>query len=429
VSRHDNTRKAIQLCVLAGVNYFIFYGLGIFLARTLGMKGFGQYNVAVASLTMLASLATLGLEKFALRTFPTYIEQGRWDYARGFARFSMRTILVVSVAAAIAFAAGNWWSYVAFRTSPLMAIIMLIAIVSSMSLVMFLIEMLSASGNAVLVTIIYRLLLPASVFVLVGVAYLLPAALTPRRAVLCYVSAWVISLLALLRLSRRKLPADIWTAEDSYMSRKWIRGALPFFVQSLMMTQFASSGVIVLKLLRTSDFEISLYAASMQVASFAVLLATSTTRLYAPKLAILLDRQDWDSLMRLKRERNAWIDPIILVFLLTILLFGKRIVGLYGPGFERGYPALCILAIGISVSVKYAMAPYALQFIGKPRWVLGAICVAGILNLALLVTLGRLFGATGAAIAYSSSLSAMSISMYMMGFYWVRSKNNDRPIA
>lgn len=429
MSHRGNTRKALQLCLLAGANYFIFYGLGVFLARTLGIEGFGQYNVAVASLTMLASLATLGLEKFALRSFPAYMEQGDWGYARGFARFSMRTILMVSAIVAIAFAVGNWWTYVAFRTNPWIAITLLIAVVTSMSLVMFLIEMLSASGDAVRVTLIYRLLLPLSVIVFVGGAHRFSDGLTARMAVLCYCSAWVIGLLALLYLGQRALPAEIWKAGDKYMPRKWIWGAFPFFLQGLMMTQFASSGVIVLKLLHTSDFEISLYAASMQVATFAVLLATSTSRFYAPKLSIILDRQDWEGLMTLKRERHAWVNPMILVFLVMILLFGRKILGLYGPDFERGYSALCILAIGVSVSVKYAMAPYGLQFIGKPRWVLGAICAGGILNLLLLATLGRPFGAFGAAIAYSTSLSAMSVSMYLMGLFWVRSKNRDQPLT
>ena len=102
-----DSRKALQLCLLAGANYLLFYGLGVFLARTIGVTEFGRYSVAVATFTMLASLSTLGLEKFALRAFVGYIEKKRWDYASGFARFSLLTILGVSSAGALAFAAGN----------------------------------------------------------------------------------------------------------------------------------------------------------------------------------------------------------------------------------------------------------------------------------------------------------------------------------
>jgi O-antigen/teichoic acid export membrane protein len=129
--------------------------------------------------------------------------------------------------------------------------------------------------------------------------------------------------------------------------------------------------------------------------------------------------------MKTKRERFAWINPTILAYLALVLLFGRRILALYGPGFEEGYVALCILSAGVAVSVKYAMAPYGLQFIGKAGWVLGAICAAGALNLALLVILGGRYGATGAAVAYSTSLGVMSLSMYLMGASWVRSQEAE----
>jgi hypothetical protein len=57
----DNTRKALQLCLLALVNYLIFYGIGVWLARALGVSGIKAYSVAVAAVTPLASFTTLGL--------------------------------------------------------------------------------------------------------------------------------------------------------------------------------------------------------------------------------------------------------------------------------------------------------------------------------------------------------------------------------
>ena len=425
----SNSGKALKLCLLAAVNYLLFYGLGIYLARTLGTAGFGRYNVAVATLTMLASLATLGLEKFSLRVFPSYIEQGDWSSARGFARFASITILAVSSFGAVVWVAVNWGSYDVFRIYPVTAAALIVAFVASMALLMFLVEMLSAGGKAVLATLVYRLFLPLSVVALVGSVALLGDGLTVRRAVICYGASWVISLALILEFVRHALPADIWKAAPKIRieSRQWLRRSAPFLAQSFMMTQFASSGVIILQLLRPGDADIGIYAAAMQVSSLAVLMATATNRFYAPRASILLDRKDWDGIMRLRNERHAWVSPMVLVFLGVILLFGGRILELYGPDFARGYPALCILAVGVAVSVKYAGAPLALQFFGKARWVLGVICVAGFLNVALLVALGGPFGATGAAAAYSLSLGGMSLAMYLKALYWIRRQQGAIP--
>jgi O-antigen/teichoic acid export membrane protein len=422
MSAGGDSRKALQLCLLAGANYLLFYGLGVFLARTMGVTEFGRYSVAVATFTMLASLSTLGLEKFALSAFPGYVEQQRWDYARGFARFSLLIIFAVSAFGALAFAVGKWWAYVAFQTNPALNISLFVAFVSSMALFMFLVELLSAGGNAVRATLYYRLLLPLGVAVLVVAVHFLGGGLTARQAILCYGTSWMLCLAALLRIGRRILPAEIWKAGRKYEYGRWLRRATPFFLQSFMMTQFASSGVIVLELLHSGSFQVGLYAASLQVAGLAVLLATATNRFYAPVLSLLLERRDWEGLMRIKRARFAWINPTILAYLAVILLFGRKIMSLYGAGFEGGYIALCILSLGVAVSVKYAMAPYGLQFVGKAGWVLGVICAAGMFNLVLLAILGGRYGATGAALAYSASLGAMSAAMHLKGVSWVRSQ-------
>jgi hypothetical protein len=48
-------------------NYALLYVTSILLARTLSVPDFDDYNVAVSSVLVLTSLATLGLEKYALR--------------------------------------------------------------------------------------------------------------------------------------------------------------------------------------------------------------------------------------------------------------------------------------------------------------------------------------------------------------------------
>jgi O-antigen/teichoic acid export membrane protein len=419
------SRKALQLCLLAGANYLLFYGLGVFLARTIGVTEFGRYSVAVATFTMLASVSTLGLEKFALSAFPGYVQQARWDYARGFARFSLLIILAVSAFAALAFAVGKWWSYIAFRTDPVLNISLFVTFVSCMSLFMFLVELLSANGNAVRATVFYRLLLPLGVVILAGAVHLLGDGLTARKAVLCYGASWMLCLAALLRIGCRDFPREIWQAGRRYEYGRWLRRAAPFLLQSFMMTQFASSGVIVLEAVRAGSLQIALYAASLQVAGFAVLLATATNRFYAPVLSVLLEHRDWDGIRRIGKERSTWINPTILAFLAVVLVFGRKIMSVYGAGFEEGYGPLCILSLGVAVSVRYAMAPYGLQFVGKAGWVLGLICAGGALNLGLLAILGGHYGAMGAALAYSTSLGAMSAAMHRKGMSWMRSQEAE----
>ena len=148
----SDTRAALVLCLLAVVNYLLFYGLGIFLARTLGVEGFAKYSVAVAAVTMLASFATLGLEKLALRVIPTYVAQDNWGFASGFARFAVYTIVLVSWAAALVY-------FLFVRdtldgVNPWFVLVLMTMLVPCMAVFLFLIEILSASGDAVAATLV-----------------------------------------------------------------------------------------------------------------------------------------------------------------------------------------------------------------------------------------------------------------------------------
>jgi len=53
--------------VLALANYSLMYAANILLARSLTVDDFDDYSVALSIVTMLSTLATLGLEKYALR--------------------------------------------------------------------------------------------------------------------------------------------------------------------------------------------------------------------------------------------------------------------------------------------------------------------------------------------------------------------------
>jgi len=53
--------------VLALANYALMYAANILLARSLTVDDFDDYSVALSIVTMLSTLATLGLEKYVLR--------------------------------------------------------------------------------------------------------------------------------------------------------------------------------------------------------------------------------------------------------------------------------------------------------------------------------------------------------------------------
>jgi O-antigen/teichoic acid export membrane protein len=272
----------------------------------------------------------------------------------------------------------------------------------------------TANGEAIRATMVYRLLLPVSVVVSVGAAVLLIDELTAVQAIVCYGLGWIVSLVVIIRLTFKTTRHEVRSSGKMYAPRSWIGRSVPFLLRSVMMTQFASLPIIVLKLGSHDQQIVGTYAACMQTAGFIVLVATATNRFYSPKAAVLIDRKDYHGMKETIRERHAWLRPVILFYLLAMVLFGKPILGLYGEAFVAGYPALLLIAAGSAIGVAFSMAPFYLQFVGQNKLVLGITTAAGLLNIGLLFPLADRWGATGAAAAYAISLGAMSIAFRVL---------------
>lgn len=70
------------------------------------------------------------------------------------------------------------------------------------------------------------------------------------------------------------------------------------------------------------------------------LIAKSTDKMFLPRLSVMLERRDARGVSRERWKRLAWVGAVCLAFMLGALLFGREILGLFGPEFVDGYAAL-----------------------------------------------------------------------------------------
>jgi O-antigen/teichoic acid export membrane protein len=412
-------KQPLQLCILALINWGLFYGLTVFLARTLDTRGFHDYSVAVATVTLLTSLASLGLEKYALRILPAAFERHDWAVAQGFLRFSFRSLLLASITVGLLYATVRL-VLTERSVAELWPVLAGVSVVPAVAMVQLQIEVLAATGRVVRATFFYRILFPVGALAFICGIGAWTGRLTATQAVEGYAAAWLLTLAALWNQTRKWMPAEVRTAQVVTEARSWLSAAIPFLIHSVMMTQFASLGIIGLEFAGRGEKSVALLAACMQTGSFVVLLATATNRYYSPRGSVLIERQDFAGIEQMILERWRWIIPVTLAYFLGIVLFGRRILGLFGPGFEEGYVALLWIAGGASISVILAMAPVYLKFVRRNGLVLGITAIAATVNFGLILLLGPARGATGAAIAYAVSIGGMAIAFATIGIYSVK---------
>ncbi len=383
-------------------HYALIYFANIFLARHLSIDAFDDYSVAVSTVTVLSTLATLGLEKYALRLIALYIERENWPRLRGFWLFSLRTIMLFSVLLLGVLGLGLK-SILALQGSEFhIAIVIYAGFLPVIALCLFLTEIITVYGKQIQALALYRFFLPAVFLLLISCVRYFQLGMTAVSAVLCFGAAWCLTLILMLVTVRAASPTELrQVMPDSKGRRWWLKKSLPLLISSVMMTVLTSAGTIILEVLHPSQAVVGAYAIAMQTAGLISLIGTSTNRYYLPMLVVLLERRDQLGIKALLGKRMKLIACFIAVFLGLIGVWGQNILGVFGSEFSQGYQALFISATGAAFSTLFSDSPYYLQFMGKNRLVVGLMSLAALSMIVLAFMLGSRYGATGVAVAYA----------------------------
>ncbi len=399
--------RAAKLAGLAIFGQGTAYLLSILLARRLGVDGFEAYAVGSSAFMLMAMVAPRGVEKYTLRLLPVLYERHDWGRARGLVGFGWRRTLRTSLLLAVAV---GLWTWLDRGTSGPVRLAVAVSCFSIPmgALVHYAVEVLSANGQEVRATGIFRVAVPSTALVLVISLGALPSQLSGAMAVGCWGVAWALALTLMVREIRRSTPAAARGAESRRDDGVWGAEARPFRIYRISLAMLSQAGVIALDRLHPSSAEVGTYAAAMATANLALVLATSTNRFYSRRLSILLERRDFAGVLQLRRERLTWILPAVAIFLAGVFAFGRGALTLFRPEFaEQGAPVLVLLSVATATTILFSLAPTYLKYMRHNRSTLGIVASAAAAQLLMLVWLVPRFGAVGAATAYAVSMCGM----------------------
>lgn len=400
-------RRAARLIALAISGQSVIYLLTVVLARSLGVDGFEAYVVASTAFTLMISIASLGLEKYALRLLPALLERNDWERTHGYLRFGARQTLSASVVLAVIVCV--WVGY--FSGYPLATKVAIAASCLSLpggALVHYYLEVLSAAGREILATALYRLAVPLITVALVGVLLYSPLPVSGAAAVACWGVAWVLVLAAMFSAVRRAVPAPVWSTPALVDKPIWKQESRPFLAYRVVLALLANMAILALDLLQASAASVGAYVAALSTANLALVLATSTNRFFGRKLSALLEQGDYRGILKLRWNRLRWLAPLTIVFLSLIFSMGSDILTFFRPEFPaEGLVALRLIASATAVGILFSLAPTYLKYQKQNRTLTRIVAAAALLQAALLLALVPRYAATGAAIAYSVSMCMM----------------------
>jgi O-antigen/teichoic acid export membrane protein len=401
-------RGASGTLVVKALSTVLMFGLQILLARLLGGEQFGIYVYVLTWVNVLVLIGKLGWDTALLRYVAVYSSNKVWGAVRGILRRSSQVTLLASLTVSGVGAFIIW----ALRdrlgpdlTNTFIAGWLVLPILCLSALRQAALRALSRVVLAHLPEFVFRPIIVA-IIVIVFVAGLGRAINGPSAMCLYFISVLITFGVGSYWL-HRFLPAGVMKSTPVYYNKEWIAVALPLFLVAGMYLINSQADTLMIGLL-LDNTEAGIYVVASRVASLIGFGILAVNSIAAPMIASLYGQDRTDELQRILILGTWGTTIFALPVSLGLIIWGKVVLGLFGPEFSEGYTALVILVIGQLVNAATGLVGSLMQMSGQQVTAFRVIGGSAIANIILNALLIPKWGIEGAAITTATTTIAWS---------------------
>ena len=418
--RADNVKSVLRgaglVFIISTIGAVLGYLVQMLLARWLGSTDFGTYRYALTWSTLLAGFALWGFNASGARFISQYIQQEAPQKLRGFLIGS--TALVLATAVLIAALGIAFVLLFPKASESIYAGPMIIALIGVPGLALLSLQKnnLRAFRWALIAEIPPALGRPIIMLALVTLCYFTLPVLTPTIAAGAFVTTLVIVALFQAILFRRKLRAEIESAPPSFDFKEWLGVSLPMFYGRVFLLASRRADLILIGLM-LEPADVGIYAIAQSVTRLISLTTVSVVAYARPTIAsmYLRDRRgDIQRLLNVLVNLTFWPSLAIVI---GLVLFGDKVLLLFGEDFVAGYTVLIILAIGLLIHVGGGFVGVLLNMTGAQAMVARILGWTAVIKVVLTVIGIYLFGTVGAA---GAAVAVVALSNIWLNVHCVR---------
>ena len=391
----------------------LLFGLSTFLARNLGPSGYGEYTLTITITTLLLTLVQGGMHTLIVREASVYLTTKSWSQFGGLTLISITFGLLGSTLTIALTLITTYAIFSAPSNAPQLVSIAVWA-------VPFLIVSITRSAilrgvkKVSLGELSEQVVRPTIMLgALTGWVYFADH-LSPQKAVELFLVSAILSAFAsewLYRDNTRKIIP--LTANKTFELSRWASSYLRLSKYNWLNIANLHTGIIVLGFMSTKD-QIGKFQIAFQVAVLASFFLSIINSIIAPHIAQLHQQSRKVALQTLLNRSAQFASLFSFCALIFIAFAGEALLStIFGSEYTPAVLPLIIIATGHLASAVCGSAGITLHMLGGESATLKSIITAVILNIVASVVLVPVFNATGAAIAFASSIFALNALNYL----------------
>ena len=375
----------------------------VLIVRHLSRTDYGAWTYALSVVTLLQSVAALGLDRSVTRFLAIYRERGDLARVRGLvlllagvvAAFgTLVTIVLISFPAEVGRLTG-------VDTHVLALLNVIVFLVPLEALDLLFIGLFACLGQARAIVVRRHILAPGLKLAAVVTLVALDANVT--FLAYGYLAASLTGMLLyaplILRSARELGLVGHGVRDITLPAREVFSFTLPLVTADVAGAIIWTAGTLTLGYFSTLE-QVALFAAAVPLATLNETVARNFTVLYTPAISRLFAREDHSAINTMYWRTAVWVAVLTFpVFVATFAASGSILHVLYGTKYSDAAVVLSLLALGEYVNVALGLNGLTLRLLSDVRYSVTVNIVAALVGIAANVALVPKFGALGAAYA------------------------------
>ena len=384
------------------------FALGILFARFMGVQQYGMYNLADSATGMLMGLSVLGLDTALVYFVPVWVGRQDDESLWGAIQVGLGLPLAVSLCGGISlFVLAAPVAQFVFHEPELVPLLRIAA---------FTIPCWTLLTSAVAVTrglkLMHYKVIAQDIFLtlvkLILTLLLAVTGLNALKAMTAHSLSLAFACAMLVYLVNRLIPlSQPWGSGLRYI-KQMLSFSLPLYLTQLLSLFGLNLRTMLVGALNTVT-SVGIFAAATRVSIIGTAFVNSVGIMSMPIISELHSKKQHGQLGHFYQTMTKWTFTFNLPLFLSVLLFSRPILSIFGESFMAGSTALIILAAGDLVNAAAGMSSSIITMTGNSWLKAGNSIAMLVLSLALSVWLIPGWGAVGAATATTASVFIIEV--------------------
>jgi O-antigen/teichoic acid export membrane protein len=400
------------LFVLRIVFSALSFAGNILLARLLGKEQFGVYVYCFSWLVLIGIPAILGLDQRLVRDIAVFGAKREFGRMRGLLQSSTIAVCVASVTLGVLAGTTAW---LVLRSQPqdglLPTFLLAMTLLPLVALTRLRQAAMQGLHRVALGAVSEQVIQPGVFLVLVALVYLHPAyelkaSVAMGLTLVGTAAAFVVGGILLYR----HLPPALKNTKPVYADLDLVQSTLPLLFISGANVLFGQADTLILGLLK-GPASVGIYSVAHRNADFISFVLNVQVSAFASTAASLYAIRDLDHLQRLITKLARWTLLAAAPLGFVLIVFGRWILGFYGPQFVEAQTTLVILVLTQIFNVAAGVNGLLLVVTGHERDAAAAIGGGAAANIVASFALCPRWGSEGAAVAFAISMVVWNVWM------------------